>query len=200
MELTFIDELGDSAFQNFVSSHLMKRTTAPLIRNDSSVWWDNVNTAKIRETRKSIFTQAFSLSIKELENQLGKDILDWKWGKVHTLEHGHLLGRQKPLDKIFNVGPFPISGGNEVINNMGFRLKRDGLYNVTFGPAMRILIDFADVENSISINPTGQSGCFMSRHYKDQAKLFNQEKFRLQMMNRKDIEAKQLGRLILLPE
>jgi len=200
MEQTFSDELGDDGYRNFVSSHLMKRTTAHLIRTRDSVWWDNVKTSETKESRKIIFSQAFKMAIQELEKQLGENVAEWHWGKVHTLEHGHLLGRQKPLDKIFNIGPFPISGGNEVINNTGFSLNRTGRYNVTFGPSMRILIDFADIENSISINPTGQSGYFMSRHYKDQAKLFNQSKFRLQMMNRQAIEASRLGRLMLLPE
>jgi penicillin amidase len=125
---------------------------------------------------------------------------DWHWGKVHTLEHPHPLGRQKPLDKLFTVGPFAAMGGNETIVNLGFRLNSDGRYPVTFGPAMRIIIDFADIANSISVNPTGQSGYFLSPHYQDQAKLFNTGLFRKQMMNRKEIERAQIGTLNLIPQ
>jgi len=200
MENSMADELGEDDFQAFISTHLMKRTTAVLIPNDRSLWWDNVQTKNVRETRKMIFAKSFEQTVSDLETQLGSDISQWRWGKVHTLEHGHLLGRQKPLDKLFNVGPFPVMGGNEVINNLGFRLNKGGYYKVKFGPSMRRIIDFADIENSLSVNPTGQSGNFMSRHYDDQAQMFNRGEFRKQMMNRKEIEAACKGKLILSPE
>lgn len=91
-------------------------------------------------------------------------------------------------------------GGNETIVNLGFQLNSEGRYPVSFGPAMRIIIDFADIENSVSVNPTGQSGNFLSAHYDDQAVLFNTGKFRKQMMNRKEIERFQTGTLNLIPE
>ena len=42
---------------------------------------------------------------------------------------------------------------------------------------------------TISVNPTGQSGHLMSKHYDDQAELFNKGRFRKQMMNREEIQA-----------
>jgi len=199
LQKTVADELGDEDFQTFLTTHLMKRTIPILIKNDSSLWWDNVNTPDIRETRKMIFSEAFEQTVRELEDQLGSNILEWAWDKVHTLEHVHLVGRKKFFDKIFNAGPFPVPGGNEVINNYGFTMNGEGHYKVKFGPSMRILIDFADIENSLSINPTGQSGYFMSEHYDDQAEMYNKGIFRKQMMNREEIENTQTGRLVLKP-
>ena len=167
----------------------MKRTTAVFIPNDTSLWWDDITTPDVKETRRSIFIRSFDQAVAELSAQLGEDTADWQWGKVHTIEHGHLLGKKKPLDKFFNVGPFPIMGGNEVINNQGFKLNKEGQYAVSFGPALRILLDFDDVENSISVNPTGQSGHILSRHYDDQAALFNSGRFRKQMMNQEEIQS-----------
>ncbi|MBT8371808.1 MAG: penicillin acylase family protein [Deltaproteobacteria bacterium] len=200
MQNTMADELGDDDFKAIVSSHLMKRTIPVIIKNDKSLWWDNINTSIVKETRQMIFARSFDQTIKGLVKQLGPDISTWHWGKVHTLEHAHPLSRQKPLDKLFNVGPFAAMGGNETIVNLGFRLNSEGRYPVHFGPAMRIIIDFADIENSVSINPTGQSGYFLSTHYDDQASLFNTGQFRKQMMNRNEIERFQKGTLILYPE
>lgn len=199
MQKAMADELGDEDFAAFVSTHLMKRTTAVFIPNDTSVWWDDVRTANRKETRRTIFAAAFDQTIDDLKAQFGTELSEWRWGRVHTLEHGHLLGRKKPLDRVFNVGPFPAAGGNEVINNQGFSLNRDGLYPVAFGPAMRIVLDFADVEHSVSVSPTGQSGNRLSRHYRDQADLFNQGRFRPQLMKRSEIEAQQTGHLRLHP-
>jgi len=199
MENAMADELGQADFTAFVSTHLMKRTTAVFIPNDASLWWDDTTTQDVRETRRSIFIKSFDRAVEELNVQLGRDTEGWQWGKAHTIEHGHLLGRKKPLDKFFNVGPFPIMGGNEVINNQGFKLNKDGQYKVAFGPALRILLDFADFENSISINPTGQSGHILSRHYDDQAEMFNSGEFRKQMMNKEEIEASCKNVLRLVP-
>jgi len=200
MENAMADELGEADFTAFLSTHLMKRTTAGFIANEDSLWWDDVRTADVKETRKIVIAQSFDQAVEALKAQFGANITDWTWDKAHTVEHGHLMGRKKPLDKIFNVGPFPVMGGNEVINNMGFRLNQEGAYKVHFGPAMRIILDFADIENSISVNPTGQSGIFMSPHYKDQAELFNKGRFRKQMMNRDEIVTKAEGRLVLKPK
>jgi len=199
MENAMADELGKEDFTAFVSTHLMKRTTAVFIPNDTSLWWDDIATPDVKETRRSIFIKSLTQAVEELRVQLGDDVADWQWGRVHTLEHGHLLGNKKPLDKFFNVGPFSVMGGNEVINNLGFKLNKAGRYTVAFGPAMRILLDFGDVENSISVNPTGQSGHLMSKHYDDQAELFNKGRFRKQMMNREEIQSTCSNILRLVP-
>ena len=147
-----------------------------------------------------IFARSFDQAVKTLLKQLGPKVNTWQWGKVHTLEHTHPLGLKKPLNRVFNVGPFTAMGGNETLANLGFRLNSNGRYPVNFGPAMRIIIDFADIENSLSVNPTGQSGFFLSDHYDDQAAMFNSGKFRKQLMNREEIKNLAKGTLILIPQ
>lgn len=197
---TFADELGEDVFKAFVSSHLMKRTLPVFIDNETSLWWDDTHTGDIHETRKVIFAESFERTLQDLEKQFGSEMSDWQWGKVHTLEHGHPFGLKKPLDRIFNVGPFPSMGGNEVIVNTGFRLNIDGQYPVYFGPTMRFIVDFSSEDAAFGVIPTGQSGYFLSDHYDDQAELFNTGKFRRQMMNRDKIEKHSKGKLILRPE
>jgi len=200
MENTMADELGDDDFKALNSSHLMKRTIPVIIKNDSSLWWDNIQTREVKETRQMIFSRSFDQAIQALLKKFGPDVSTWHWGKVHTLEHSHPLGLKKPLNYFFNVGPFAARGGNETIANLGFNLNSQGRYPVRFGPAMRIIIDFADIENSLSVNPTGQSGVILSDHYDDQAALFNNGKLRKQMMNRQEIENLAKGTLIFIPQ
>ena len=200
MQSAMADELGMADYKVFNSSHLMKRTLSIFIKNDASLWWDDVHTPEVKESRQIIFARSFDRTIRELQKDLGRNTKDWHWGKVHTLEHVHPLGRQKPLNILFNVGPFAAMGGNETIVNLGFKLDTGGRYPVVLGPTMRIIIDFADIENSLSVNPTGQSGYFISDHYDDQAALFNTGKFRQQMMNREKIIETGGGTLILIPD
>ncbi len=194
LENTFGDEMGE-LFEDFVSSHTMGRTYPHIFANDSSIWWDDVIT-KDRESRSTIVTNSFTQAVLALEQQLGEDASLWQWGKVHTIEHVHPIGRQKPFDKIFNVGPSAVVGGNQVINNIDFIMNNSGEYPATYGPAIRILIDFADVENSISVLPSGQSGNLMSKHYKDQFEMYNNGVYRKQMMNEQEI--KNLKRKLVL--
>ncbi|OQY03912.1 MAG: hypothetical protein B6I20_04020 [Bacteroidetes bacterium 4572_117] len=199
LEKTFLDELGDYDFKKIASTHLMERTFPPLLENDSSIWWDNVKTEEL-EKRADIFNMAYKQTIDELEKQLGNNTDEWKWSKVHILEHVHPIGRGgAPMDKIFNVGPFGVMGGNQTINNIDFNFTGSGVYKASYGPAIRILLDFADMDNSISVLPTGQSGRFLSKHYDDQAEMYNTGKFRKQMTNRNEIIKKAEGKLELAP-
>jgi penicillin amidase len=68
--------------------------------------------------------------------------------------------------------------------------KENGENKVIGGPSTRRIIDFSDIENSLSILPTGQSGNPMSRHYDDQNTMFLEGKFRKMMMNKKEIISK----------
>ncbi len=184
---TFEDELGEELFTQFLDTHLSKRVIADQIKKDTSIWWDNVASPNNIETKKDILSKSLVEAVASLENQLVTDITAWNWGKVHTLEHPHPLGTIAALKNYFNVGPFPINGAREVINNRGYNYNNSGLYNVNAGPSTRRIIDFSDIENSISILPTGQSGNPLSKHYKDQAEMYNRGEFRKMKMNKEEI-------------
>lgn len=192
----FEDELDSADFEILLSTHFFKRTLPLMIANDSSVWWNNVETKDITETRSEVVYKAFLKSIGELESELGADINQWQWQKVHFIEHPHPLGQIDALKYAFSVGPFPVNGNMETINNMMFKLNKDGKYTVIAGPAKRRIIDFADIEHSINVLPTGQSGNVMSEHYADQAQMFVNGEFRLQLMNKEEIVKE--GRKLLL--
>lgn len=184
---TFEDELGEKLFNQFLSTHLMKRMIAEQLQKDTSIWWDDVTSTDKIETKKEILSKSFIEAVVSLESQLGIDMSAWNWGKVHTLEHGHPLGTVEALKSYFNVGPFPIKGGSEVIDNTGYSYNNSGLYNVSSGPSTRRIIDFSDIENSMSILPTGQSGNPFSEHYKDQTEMYNNGEFRKMKMNKEEI-------------
>ena len=184
---TFQDELGKDDFKAFLATHIMKQVIEGQSKNENSLWWDNIGTKNKRESKTDILILSFKESIVALENQLGTNESNWTWGKVHTLEHQHPIGKIAALRSFFDVGPFEESGTNEVINNMLFFYNEDGKYEVKGGPSTRRVIDFSDIENSVSILPTGQSGNPMSLHYNDQARMYNNGKFRKMKINKKEI-------------
>jgi penicillin amidase len=198
LENTFEDELGKTLFNQLLKTHIIKRVISNQIKKEESIWWDNVETVDKTESRSQILLNSFIETINSLENQLGKDILNWNWGKIHTLEHPHPLGTIASLRSIFNVGPFEASGTIGVIDNKSYEFTDSGIYNVFSGPSTRRIIDFSDIENSISILPTGQSGNPFSKFYKDQAKMYNKGEFRKMKLNKQEIISTST-KLTLLP-
>ncbi|KOP37726.1 penicillin acylase family protein [Flavobacterium sp. WLB] len=184
---TFEDEMGEDNFNMFLGISVGKQVIANQVKNENSVWWDNIKTKNVKETRKDIVSKSFHEAISDLQKQLGNTIADWKWGEVHTVEHQHPLGKVAALRGLFNVGPFASPGSNEVINNLFFGLTNEGKYYVKGGPSTRRIVDFSDIENSWSILPTGQSGNPFSKHYSDQAEMYNAGKFRKMKLNKEEI-------------
>ena len=182
------DELGDYQFERMVSSNPMRSSIERLFFNESSPWWDNIKTEDIAETRNQQFAEGLRLALSDLNKNLGDDLSKWQWGKVHTLTHIHPIGRKKPFDIVFNIGPFADKGGNEVIVKEAYKYSAHGPYKVKSGPAMRMLVDFAQPQQSLSIIPTGQSGNIMSPHYSDQAKMFVNGEYRVQEMDRVNLK------------
>jgi len=187
LSYTFEDELGPELFQQFLTTHFHKRLIAPMAQKENSVWWDNTQTEETVESKNDIVLNSFVMALKSLKEEFGDKSSQWTWDKVHTVEHGHPIGQVEMFRSFFNVGPFPVSGTREVINNMFFPYTSDGQNKVSTGPSTRRIVDFSDIENSMSILPTGQSGNPLSPHYKDQAQMFINGEFRKMMMNKEEI-------------
>ncbi|GIV37881.1 MAG: penicillin amidase [Cyclobacteriaceae bacterium] len=198
--MAMADEIGSEALQSLGKTSVLKNSYQKLIQNEQSPWWDDVRTAATRESRQDIINRAATATLELLRKNLGSRPDEWQWGKIHTLTHRHALGAVKLLNTIFSVGPFTVDGGSEVINNLHFELDTLGIFEVDGGPALRKVTDFADIENGISISPTGQSGNRMSPHYADQAKMFATGRTRPMLMNREAVLQQSKNRLRLLPE
>lgn len=196
---TFSDELGDEMFKQFLATHLHKRLIAPMAAKPESVWWDNVNTKDNVETKSLVVNKSFLDALQSLENDFGSKMNTWTWDKVHTIEHPHPIGQVAGLRSFFNVGPYPIHGTREVINNLAFPYEESGIFKVSAGPSTRRVIDFSDIENSMSILPTGQSGNPFSEHYDDQAEMFVNGEFRKMLLNEKEIKDTSKSLLIFKP-
>jgi penicillin G amidase len=198
LKAAFADELGEEDFNMLVNGHIMKRAYSNILSSEENPWWDNISTPDKTETRSEIFSTAFLAAMQDLMSSSG-EIDNWRWGSYHMVEHIHPLGKKKPLDRIFNVGPFPVKGGIETINNAGFPLANPGIFKVSYGPAMRTLLDFKNLDNGLSVLPTGQSGHVRSPHYRNQVTLHLNGKFRPMLMNKTYIQTRCTEILTLRP-
>jgi len=182
------DEIGEEWVERYLKTFLSIRSLEGQFLNDLSPWWDDIDTEE-KESRKEILEKAYTKTLSELEKQLGKDPQKWHWERVISVEHEHALGSKKPLNKLFNVGPLFITGNKEAVNKLDFHWNKEGKYKVHSGPAMRIIVDFANVNDSESIIPTGQSGNVFSPYYKDQADMFAKGEYRKQLMDLNEVKS-----------
>jgi penicillin amidase len=197
LEGAMSDELDPLYFKEFIHSFYRLRSFPKFIRDSNSPWWDNVNTSKT-ETREEIVAQAFSKAVDAVATRYGNSPADWRWGDAHHVTHEHPLGKVSPLDMLFNVGPFEAESGEEVINKLSFNLNPEVSFKVKAGPAMRIALDFADVDAAVSINPTGNSGMVFTDWYRNQAEMYVNGEFRPMHMDTAMIEKP--TRMQLLPK
>ena len=191
------DEMGEAQFKNVLRTFALDTALANLVADPKSPWWDNVNTPQ-KESRFETVRIAWVNTIKHLESVYGKDLLKWNWGTAHTLLHAHPLGQQKPLDSIFNVGPFKVAGGREVPNNLNINMG-PAPWTARSGPSTRRVIDFAHPDKAVGINPVGQSGVLFDAHYADQAPLFAEGLYVQEYLSAADVKAHSKSTLTLTP-
>lgn len=135
-------------------------------------WWDNHRTQK-KELRDEIIFAAFTGAVNELQQKYG-DPSTWRWGKLHTLTfESETFGRSgiKPVEMLFNRGPFETAGGTAVINATAW-FASSGSYEVSDLPSMRMIVDLSNLENSQAIHTTGQSGHPYHDNYTDMADMW----------------------------
>jgi penicillin amidase len=194
----FEDELGEVQFANLLETPALDHALALLAANPDSPWWDNVDTKKKKESRFETVRISWQNTLQHMRKLYGTTLLDWSWGKTHTLTHVHPIGMQKPFDLVFNVGPFPVPGGRETPNNLSGPVG-PAPWAVVYGPSTRRVIDFADASKAVGINPVGQSGVLFDKHYSDQAERYAAGAYVPQYLNDADIAAHTESTLTLKP-
>ena len=166
----YADEMGEELYGDFVfSGRIPYRVTSQLLAADSSLWWDDVRTLQ-QESKQEILRASLVDAVNELKISLGNEMKNWRWGELHTVTFQHPFGTRKPLDKVFNIGPFPIGGGGTTLNKTEFRFTAP--YAATVGASMRQVIDLAHPHDASMVITSGQSGQALHQHYDDQTPLW----------------------------
>lgn len=196
----FQDEMGDTLFQNFIAlPNIPIRIADQLIRRSRSEWFDNVQTPDVQETMAQIVRASLEETYHYLISSFGDSVYQWKWGNLHQLTFEHPLGEVKPLDKLFNIGPFPAGGSYTSVNNAGYFLDKNN-FHVNVGPSLRQIVDLSNRNNSLSVITTGQSGHPLSKHYKDQTLLWRAGAYHPSTFDSTAIHQSKFDRLLLTPE
>ncbi len=193
----FKDELGDELYRKYLETSVYPiRALRMVVRKEASAWIDDINTSET-ETLEDIIVKSIEQTIRKLKAEFGNDAVRWIWGSVHPLTFEHPLGKKKPLNYLFNIGPFPVGGSHLTINMRHY--PYDNPYNTDAGVSYRMIVDFADMRVAHHVLPTGESGQLGSAHYQDQLNLYLDGKYHPAWLERSDIEKHDRGKLTLKP-
>jgi penicillin amidase len=174
---------------------IFRRLTA----DPNHYFWDDKRT-KQREQRDAIMQVAFGKAVRELQESLGRNPEKWKWGSLHTTTfHNQTLGKSglRLLEKLLNRGPFPTSGGTAVVNATAWDASES--FEVTDLPSMRMIVDFSNFDQSMTVNTTGQSGHAFQSNYADLAGMWRDGKYYPMYFTRNAVEQSAKNLLLLVP-
>jgi len=147
------------------------------MKHPNSPWCDNPKTQAI-ETCAEASNDAFNKALEFLSKEYGNDPSKWAWGKAHIAISEHRpLSKIPVLGKLFNLEtPFP--GDSNTINVGRLELLRsEHPYETLQAPSLRAIYDLSDLEKSLFIFQSGQSGWVQSKLYRNMIPLWAKNEY-----------------------
>ncbi|MBC8505839.1 MAG: penicillin acylase family protein [Anaerolineales bacterium] len=163
-----------------------------LLDNPDS-WW--VQQAGARD---DVIIKSIKQAVAWLRENLGSEPDDWVWGKIHQVNFEHPLGLQKPLDQVFNRGPYPIGGDTDTPCQTAM-LPHDPYDNKAWSPTFRQIVDMGDLSNSVVIVPPGQSENVASPNYDDLIQPWLDGEYHPMLWTREQVEKATVDKITLRP-
>ncbi len=165
--------------------------------NGASIWCD-VDKTREQETCSEIAALALDDALARLARDYGSNMEGWRWGAAHVAVHVHTPFGFGPLGIFFNI-EHETSGGNYTL----MRGHTSGTGSTPFrnvhAAGLRVVYDFADLDRSLMIISTGQSGHPFSRYYDHLAGLWARGDMIPMSMDEADARAGAVGILQLEP-
>lgn len=168
-------------------------------RNGQGRWCDNVNTPA-QETCAELLPRALELALADLKRRYGEDRGKWRWGEVHFARSEHRpFGKHAQLARLFDITvPSP---GDTYTVDVGRNYLND--HSAPFvnrqAASLRAIYDFADLDKSLYMHSTGQSGNLLSLLYRNFSEPWARVEYIPMSMQRSEAEAGALGTLTLRP-
>jgi penicillin amidase len=136
---------------------------ARLLRDQPENWFKRTWPAEMADALRTV--------VRDLQARHGANPSSWRWGWVRLVTLRHLIDRRRPLDRIFNIGPFPWGGDANTLSQASVPpLNPTG--NPGMIASMRMVVDVGAWEEGRFILTAGQSGNPFSPHYADQFPLW----------------------------
>ncbi|WP_109208767.1 MULTISPECIES: penicillin acylase family protein [Microbacterium] len=169
-----------------------------LLDDETSTWWtnDELGVSGMTDMLKRSAIDAYERVVDEQ----GDNPSRWNWGSLHALPLvNDTFGTSgiKPIEWLFNRGPFPVGGGSSVVNATGWDLGSS--FSTVTVPSMRMIIDLSDFDASRWNQLTGQSGHAFHTNYIDQVESWQKVELTPWAFTPDAVDAATTDTLVLMP-
>ncbi|MHB9116070.1 MAG: penicillin acylase family protein, partial [Thermoleophilia bacterium] len=162
-------------------------------------WWDDSSTPTV-EDRDAILVRAMNEAVEELAAAHGGDPSKWSWGDLHTVTfRNQTLGESGigAIEGLFNRGPYKVPGSTSLVNAENWNAQEP--FDVVSLPSMRMIVDLDDLDRSLALHTTGQSGHAYHPHYTDMIDLWRNVDHQSMPWRPESIDTATQDRLTLTP-
>ncbi|KPA99500.1 penicillin acylase family protein [Pseudomonas asplenii] len=161
MKQIFLDKLGPEngpAWQAFIADGRLSYSAQAdhLLGREDSPFWDDSRTPQ-KEDKPAILARSLAAAISAGDSQLGGDRKAWQWGKLHRLEWKNASGQSLR-------GPVQVGGDHTTLNTTAY-LWGGSDFETILAPAVRMIVDFGQLEPMTGQQSPGQSGNPASPYY-----------------------------------
>jgi penicillin amidase len=178
------DQLSRKLFSRlgylFTENYGARNFRQPLIlqlQNPDSPWCNDPQTEQI-ESCADASNAAFDKALDQLSAQFGNNPKNWAWGNAHIAVSEHrpfskvpLLGSLFNLTQAFPGDSFSINVGRLEL------LRADNPFETKQAPSLRTLFDLSDLEKSLFIYQSGQSGWVQNKLYRNMSGLWARNEY-----------------------
>ena len=155
---SFTEEYGRRSFRGALLNQISKGNSP----------WCDIHTTPAVENCQDAANEALKRALIDLKDRYGSNPNQWRWGEAHEAVSEHRPFKNLPvLSSLFNVrvpfagDAFTVNVGRPVLNNP------KAPYTANHAPSLRAIYDLSDLEQSLFMFPTGQSGWVQSSRYRN---------------------------------
>src|SRR4030095_14256195 len=153
-----------------------------------------------------VLAVALTETVALLAERFGSDERGWRWGALHRVRFAHPLHRLPGIGALVGAAGHGLAagaadhdlGGDEQTVLQGGFDARLG-FDAVVVPSWRVVVDLADLDGSLAVLTTGQSGHPASPHRNAQSDLWASGKLRACPFSRPAVEAAAEHALLLVP-
>ena len=192
------DDLG-GAFDRYFDTRALALKRLLDGRATGRDWCDD-RTTPSRERCGEVLAAALATALADLERRYGKDRSKWRWGAAH-----YAYGEHRPFGMFAGIGRFfnveVASPGDAYTLNRGkTEFGEDPPFANRHASSYRAIYDLADLDRSLYIHTTGQSGNPLSPFYRSFAKRWANVEY-IEIATKRDAIAKAaIGTWMLTPQ
>jgi len=202
-EAMFAERLGPRLYEEYFprkswTTNWAYDAVRDIIESPQAFWVGGDGTDNAGQ-RDRLIGAALTAAIADLEERLGADMADWRWGRLHRVQFRHTIANAIPaLDELLSAGPFEVGGGDDTVNR-GVLHPAEGFADGAIA-SYRQIIDLSDFDASESVITTGISGNPASEHFADQAPMWAAGEYHPMPFTRAAVEQASTGRLVITPK